>query len=221
MTNNTKTKTKTKINNEVKNEIKCNKENINIVYDYIKKKLTNDKLQELSNKCNSINIYCKGDGCGLSSGILIDMFITNFLKNELDKEKYEIFHKGESDMKICNIPLSFKKITGKACIALDWSKNKDEFKKDYFTNDIIIMNMKSGQWWKNENNQTIYAGLYFINKEYCKKNIILSSNNKTNSLINNESVYFMLLDCIQKNKFIKIPESNAIYKFDILNAFTL
>jgi hypothetical protein len=148
------------------------------------------------------------------------MFITNFLKMELDENKYEIFHKGESDMKICGVPFSFKKITGKACIALDWSKNKDDFKKDYFTNDIIIMNLKSGKWWKNGNNETIDAGLYFISKEYCSKNIKLTSNNKTNSLISNEYVYNMLLDCVKKNKFIKFPDSNKIYKFDILKAFS-
>lgn len=124
-------------------------------------------------------------------------------------------------MKICGIPFSFKKITGKTCISLDWSKNKDNFTKKYFTNDIIILNLKSGKWWKNTNNTFIDAGLYFIDKNYCLENIKLSSNNKTNSLINAKCVYNMLLDCIKKNKFIKIPASNKTYEFNILNAFLL
>jgi hypothetical protein len=134
------------INDPTYNENNENNENndskeINIAFDYIKKKLNDEKLQELSNKCNSINNHCKGDGCGLLSGNLIDMYITSFFNNELDNNKYEIFHKGESDMKICEIPFSFKKITGKSNIALNWSKNKDNLKKNYFTNDIIIMNL--------------------------------------------------------------------------------
>ncbi len=167
-------------NNNVELEIKNNCFDMNIAFTYIKTILNDEKLQDISNKCNSLNFSCRGDG-----GNLIYMFITKFLEKELDKDKYEIFHKGESDaaesslmlfrkkrdaaesslmlfrkkrdaaesslmlfrekrdMKICGVPFSFKKITGKACIALDWSKNKDDIKKDYFTNDIIIMNLKS------------------------------------------------------------------------------
>lgn len=198
---------------------KDNDHDLDIAFDYIKSKLNEKKLQDLSNKCNSINLSCKGDGCGLLSGNLIDMYVTNFLKKELDADKYEIFHNGESDMKICNIPFSFKKITGKTCIALDWSKNNN-FKRYYFMNNIIIMNLKSGKWWQNGNNDIIGAGLYFVNKNYCSKYIKLSSNNKTNSLISSDFVYNMLLDSIRKKKFIKIPNNNRIYTFNILKAFS-
>jgi hypothetical protein len=34
--------------------------------------------------------------------------------------EYVEFHKGECDMKICDVPLSQKKINGKSNIALDW-----------------------------------------------------------------------------------------------------
>ena len=188
-------------------------------FKYIKKQLNNEFLQELSDKCISINTYCKGEGCGLLSGCLIDMYITNFFKKILNPKYYKIFHKGECDMKIYEVPFSFKKITGKTCIALDWSKNNENFQKDYFTNDIIIINLKSGMWWKKNNNKYINAGIYFINKEYCLQNIKLSSNNKTNSLISDVFVYNMLLDCIEKNNFILIPEHKKLFVFDILNAF--
>jgi hypothetical protein len=112
----------------------------NRIIQYLKKTLTDEKLQELSNKCNSINNTCKGDGSGLTGGSLIDMFLCEFLKSEL--HEYVDFHNGESDMKICDIPLSQKKINGKSAIALDWSKNNLNGKiKNYFTNHILILNL--------------------------------------------------------------------------------
>ena len=189
------------------------------VFKYMKKQLNDEVLQELSDKCVSINTYCKGEGCGLLSGSLIDLYITNFLKKLLNPKYYKIFHKGECDMEIHGVSFSFKKITGKTCIALDWSKNKANFKKDYFTHDIIIMNLKSGMWWKKCNNTYINAGIYFVDKEYCLQNVKLSSNNKTNSLITDIFVYNMLLDCIEKNHFIPIPDHQKICEFDILKAF--
>lgn len=207
------------INLLLKNTTKYNDLILNIVYDSLIKELNINKLQELSNKCHSINNFCKGDGCGLSSGNLIDIFITNFFSKNFNG-KCDIYHNGECDLKISNIPLSFKKISGKSSIALDWSKNKNNFKKKYFTTNILILNLKTGRWWKKENNKIIYSGIYIIDKEYCIEYVKLSSNNKTNSLISSEFVYEMLIHCIDKKKFIKIPECNKTYEFNILNSFT-
>ena len=193
---------------------------------YLKTSLTNTDLQELSNKCYSINNICKGDGGGLSGGCLIDMFISKFFETKL--KEYTEYRNGEADMKICNIPLSQKKINGKSTIALDWSKNNSPCKKEYFTNNILIINLKTEQWWKAAPkdkqddiiyNDTINAGIYIINKNYCKNNIKLSSNNKTNTLINNESLYRMIKNSITDNLYIEIPAPTKDIEFNILNAF--
>jgi hypothetical protein len=195
---------------------------------YLKCNLTIDCLQELSNKCNAINDKCKknGSGSGLLGGCLIDMFITDFFKKKLCK--YEEYHYGEADLKLCNTPLSLKKITGKSDIALDWSKNKDNFIKEHFIYHIIIINLKTEQWWKKtpkihqDNiiyNDNIESGIYIINKEFCKQ-FELFKNNKTNTLIKNHDVYKMLKESISHNLYIKIPPHNKIVTFDILNAFS-
>ena len=66
-------------------------------------------------------------------------------------------------MKIYNTNLSLKKINGKSSIALDWSKNNTDNKKKYFNTHIMIINLKTQQWWKkspniksNNNKFTIY-----------------------------------------------------------------
>jgi hypothetical protein len=200
------------------------------VINYFKEELTQEDLQSLSNKCNSINIYCKGDGAGLLGGCLIDMLISSFFKKKLSK--YTEHHNGESDMKIFDIELSQKKINGKSSIALDWSKNNDSFVKEHFTNHVLIVNLKTEKWWsKSPKNkdlndltnycQTIKSGLYLVDKKYCKNFIKLSSNNKTNSLIDSSNLYKMLMRSINMDLFMEIPPPNEIIGFEILNAFEI
>lgn len=146
------------------------------VWSYLNKSLTIDDLQCLANKCYAITKSCKGDGAGLASGGLIDMLICNFFKTKLTD--YSDYHTGESDMKICDIRLSLKKISGTSDLALDWSKNeknkKDNDKKnnhkkeknnlsndqvinvpqitksqrEHFSSHIMILNLQTAQWWK-------------------------------------------------------------------------
>lgn len=205
-----------------------NKENLNKLLLYLKTNLSNDDLQDLSNKCNAINTECKGDGCGLTSGSLIDMMISKFFKSKLNG--YKECRKGEADMYINNILLSQKKINGKSSIALDWSKNKKENTKEKFTCNIMIINLKSGEWYKNQKksenlpddyyNKNIPAGIFLINKDYCKDNIILTSNNKTNSFIDNMNLYRMLMNSIESDLYIKLPPINKILNFNIMNSFS-
>jgi len=174
-------------------------------------------LQDLSNKLKCINDYYKGDGCGLTGGSAIDAYICSVLKTNV--LEYEEFHKDESDIKICDIPLSLKRITGKSSIALSWSKNKIENKKEKFSSHIIIINLKTEQWWKNGmNNDIIKSGIYIIDKKYCKKYITLTSNNKTNDLIDSHKLYKMLKRSIQQNHFIELP---IVDKTLIYNPFTI
>jgi len=190
--------------------------------------LSKTDLQELSNKCYSITNICKGDGAGLLGGCLIDIFISSYFNNKLSE--YTEYHNGESDMKICDIKLSQKKINGKSTIALDWSKNNKESVKKYFDTHLIIINMKTEKWWKKNpikiiNNKisydkTIKSGIYLIDNKYCKKYVKLTKNNKTNSLIDTQYLYMIIQRSILQKLYIEIPEHNKDIKFDILNAFS-
>ena len=185
---------------------------------YLENALTSDDLQELSDFCNSITIKCKGDGCGLLGGSLIDMLLCELFHSKLSL--YEEFHEGESDMKLCDVPLSQKKINGKSTIALDWSKNQTQTTRSYFTSDILLINLKTELWWKKSPyNREVKAGIYLIDKQYCKKYIHLASNNKTNTLINSNYLYKMINRSIQQNLFITIPPPKNVLHFNILKAF--
>lgn len=202
--------------------IKVNKcELLKKVYCHLKNELKNGLLQDLSNKCYSINSKCKGDGCGLTSGILIDMLITEYFRHNISQ--YENEHDGECDMKICNMPLSLKKINGKSSMALDWSKNKNTTDKEYFNCHMIIINLKTEQWWKNKSKiqytDIIPAGIYFVDKKYCKRNVTLGCNNKTNALIDSKQLYMMLKHSMNQKLCIKMPSSNKQIEFNIMNAF--
>ena len=203
---------------------------LNNAYKVCKSLLTEDKLQNLSNMCKSINNVCKGDGAGLTGGILIDMLLSRYFSQNL-KDNYIELHSGESDMKISNTELSLKKINGKSTIALDWSKNETDNKKKYFNSHVVIVNLQTQTWWKskpnkiisNKNityNDEIKTGIYFIDKKYCKMFIKLSSNNKTNSLIDSQYLYLMLKRSMMLKLYIELPKPNKTIDFNILDAFS-
>lgn len=204
-----------------------NKKILNKIMNYLKTNLGADLLIEMNNKINCLNNFCKGDGCGLISGVLIDMFVTKFLTNNLSK--FKEYHKGEIDCSLCDENFSFKKINGKSILALDWSKNLMENKKEKFTCNMIIINLKTCKWWKQKSSaryeenidftKTIPAGIYIIDKYYCKNKVIFTSNNKTNTLISSKYLYMMLYNSIEQNMYITLPKINKIYTFDILSSF--
>lgn len=139
------------------------------------------------------------DGNGLLGGSLKDLYISEFLENNIDT--YEDTHSGESDFKVSNQETSLKNINGGSTCALNWSKNPD-FSHKSFTCHIIVFQEKNSKWWKKgpknqddklDYSQTIKKGMYICSKYYCKKNIKLGSNNKTDTLISKEDMYRMLL----------------------------
>ena len=216
---------KIKISNNVDIDVDINK-----VYDYLQSNLNQELLQDISNKCKCINSICSGDGSGLLGGSLIDMFLCKYFKQNLSE--FQENHHGESDMKICDIPFSLKKINGKKKVALDWSKNNiDSIKREYFNEHIIIINLKTEQWWKTKPlkvktdddyyKDIIKSGFYIVDKEFCKNNIKLTSNNKSNSIVEEIYVYKMLKRSIELKTFIEIPNPNIELEFDILKAFQL
>ena len=203
--------------------------NLKKIYDYLLSVLCVDDLQELSNKCRSITAKCTGDGAGLTGGTLVDMLLCDFFKHKIPQ--YTDNHDGECDMKICDMPLSLKKINGKSTIALDWSKNENAVKREHFSCCIMIINLKTEKWWKNNPvsknskikmayNDTIPSGIYLIDKQFCKFYIKLSSNNKTNTLIESQYLYIMIKRSILLDLFIELPIPNKIFNFNILNAFS-
>lgn len=207
---------------------KSNIKELRKIHSYLLSSLSSEDLQDLSNKCHSITKHCKGDGAGLSGGTLIDMLLCSFLKEKLSL--YTDYHEGESDMKLCCVPLSQKKINGKSTIALDWSKNETKTRREHFSSDIIIINLQTEQWWKKNPvhtisnikityNDVIPSGIYIIDKQFCKYFIKLSCNNKTNTLIESQYVYLMIKRSISQNLCIELPPQNNNLRFNILKAF--
>ena len=182
----------------------------------VKGKFTSSLLYELSSKCHAINRTCKGDGAGLSGGSIVDLFLTSFLSNHLPN--CESFHNGESDFKINNYPLSLKKISGRSQIALNWSKNNKSSDTKWFQCDMMIINLKTEKWWKKKHTDLIPSGIYFIPKQYCT-NIVLSSNNKTDTLIDSYQLYEMLKFSKTHDYMIELPDPDPSITFCIEQAF--
>ncbi len=185
-------------------------------------------LQELANKCDAISRHCKGDGAGLAAGTLTDILVSGFFKTKI--ATYSDCHTGESDLKIDDLPLSMKKINGKSTVALDWSKNETDVKKEHFSCPVMILNLQTQRWWKKKPttplhyritwNDTIPAGFYFVSNQFCKANVQLGKNNKTNTLITEQYLYTMLKDSLDTGLHIAMPAPNEELHFVIWDAFT-
>jgi hypothetical protein len=181
-------------------------------------------ILECFEKSHIINSHISGklgrQGGGLSSAVFVDMFVTDFLEEELGE--FKTYRQGEADCMILDNPLSFKKICPKKSdpsIALDWSKNKEKSEKEYFTDDIMIFSFKSlkSKLFKND----IPTGIYLIPKDFCKKNITLKENNKTNSLIDKKSLMKMMDESFKKKLFLPIHiPSNPRWTWNISKGFT-
>lgn len=196
------------------------------VKDILSKKINK---QEFINKLHAIQTFFNGDGSGLTSGVIIDKYICEYFSEAL--ECFEEYHKGECDLKIGNIPLSLKKIKGKkSSIALNWSRNENEGRtsQDFFNAHIILIVLNSDQWWKTKpkkaDNEIVYnnivnSGIYLIDKDYCKSNIKLKKNNKSNSVIDSTNLYKMIDNCVKNDLYIRLPEKNKDLKYSIMKGF--
>ena len=120
-------------------------QNLFSIKDSIDKQLLLNDRQILVNECKSITTFFTGDGNGLLSGSLVEQVIKDFFLTRI--KNFKCYNHKESDFMIDNVSFSFKKISNKASIALDWSKNKTS-NRIYFTSDIIVYVMNTSQWWK-------------------------------------------------------------------------
>lgn len=204
-----------------------NSKSLQVIINHLNDKLTIKMLKDISNAIHAINKNNFINGNGLINGLLTDMFITQYLSKNLSN--FQSYHENDSNCKILKKKFNIMKISGKSHIALDWSKNKDKLNKRNFKNNLIIINIKSEQWWKKGPkkpikdgvvyNKEILSGIYLIDKNYCKKNIKLKSNNKTDRLIDSQYLYLALLESKKNNLYIKLPPPKSQIKFNILKAF--
>lgn len=195
-------------------------------------------LQQMSDYSSAVQNKFRGDGCGLSSGKAIEMLILELFKEALRKD-FEECHEGEADLSLFGTKVSFKKINGSSEIALSWSRNdgiqkegnrKNKEPRTTFTCPILIMNLKTSQWWKNGPRypskletqsctewskakadhvefytRVIPAGFYFIDNFACR-NIKLGRNNKTNTVIHRTDVYSLLQGSLKSGLYIPLPK---------------
>ena len=192
------------------------------IIEYMKGSLSKEVLQEISDKMSAISLSMSADGAGLTSGQLMEKTILEIFKKNM--KEFEACHYGQMDMMIKNIGLSFKKISGKSILALSWSKNTKD-SPSTFECPIIIMNVKGGVWWKKktgemDNTKMIPAGFFLIDDAYCRSHISLTHNNKSNTIIDQRSVYNMLCHAMSESLYMDLPPPRIErFTFSINNAF--
>lgn len=184
--------------------------------------LSRDVLQEISDKMHVLHTFQRSDGKGLSGGLLMESLLQEFFRKHLETD-YHDCNEGQSDMCIRDQKISFKKIFGKSALAVNWSKNNDPEKKIcQFDVPIMIMNLREGKWWKTKDNfqRLIPSGFFLISAEYCNTHVCFAKNNKTDYLIQPETIYAMLVNAMENNLFVELPPPRTgKYKFTIHDGF--
>ena len=173
---------------------------------YFSQHLTEMDLHEISDKLWTVHHHLSSDGKGLSGGTFTEQIVFEILTTILPS--FTPFHKEQSDCMIQGHCFSFKKITGNSQLALNWSKNNDPSKKCMlFKHPILLLNLKGKRWWTTKSGFDRYVpmGFYFIDHVYCNQNIRLKSNNKTNTLIDAENLYRIMMDAMDNRRFLELP----------------
>jgi len=175
------------------------------ILQYLKRSLPmTTVLQEISDKMWTLHQHLKSDGRGLSGGTIMEQTVFEILEKHV--RDFRVCCHGQSDCIIMNTHLSFKKITGKSSLALNWSKNKSEC-QHRFDCPILLMNLKEGKWWRNKKqvDRFLPSGFYLIDDQLCNDHVQLKSNNKTNSLIDPNDLYFLMTHCLDEGLFLELP----------------
>lgn len=181
-----------------------------------------DSIEKIQHYIHAVRSKFAGSpGAGLTTGSIVDTLLVDFLTTVLNE--FTAFHEDEADGKCGDISFSIKTICGRtgSDLALDWSKNPSMSIRERFTCPICIPILYTGKWWKKlpGYSDTVHSGIYFVDPYWCKENITLSSNNKTNTLVCKKEVYKMVQYAKTSGTFIPFPDTPQSYKFDILSAF--
>ena len=175
-------------------------------------------ISGLAEMVNATERHCTGDGCGLRRGGYVDEVVSELFKLLRDFKQY---HKNDADCKINGVPFSLKTSTSTTgtSFALSWSKNTTVDNTNNFLSHVMVIMAHSSQWYKKRAGycDTIHSGIYLISRGWCRDNIVLGKNNKTDKLVSRESVYRMLR---ASKHFIPMPEPKGALEFNILNAFS-
>lgn len=186
-------------------------------------------FEEHGNKMMSIGEALKekytGPGCGLSTGFLQDEIYREYVK------EYSNLILGCSDNScleadfILILPLSSKKglfsmkKTFGGDLALAWQKNPNGDKREFWKCPIVIFNHAIPGKTKRALNFGIKKGIYVIDHIWCRSNIKLSKNNKTDNLIKRRDVIKMLKNAKTNNTFWEFDETKKVkMEIKLLNA---
>ncbi|NDE13746.1 DNA cytosine methyltransferase [bacterium] len=175
--------------------------------------LSTDVLQEISDKLWVLGRRIHSDGKGLSGGMMMENTIFEIMEKHLDGFRRN--NEKQSDCLVAGTKVSFKKITGKSSIALNWSKNPGGAGGIRFDCPVLIMNLEEGSWWKSKRgfDRFLNAGFYLVDPVFCNENVRLKSNNKTDSLVDSEDLYRMLTRSLEEDMFVALPPA-ATHRYD-------
>jgi hypothetical protein len=93
------------------------------------------------------------------------------------------------------VPLSIK--CTKSSIAVNWGKNKEKIDFQFIAPIMII-------WHKPKPKHACESGVYVVDPEWCQANIVLSSNNKTDYMVDDKQVVKMMEHAKEQGMFAPI-----------------
>lgn len=191
---------------------------VRTVADSLRAQLTPTLRQEIADKLWTLERHFKGDGKGLSNGMVVEQTVFEIFQEHIDSFRVE--HHQQSDCAIMDRRLSFKKVTGKSQLALQWSKNPAGF-CGAFEHPILLLNAREGQWWRRKAgfDRHLPAGFFLVDDAFCNAHVCLKRNNKSDSLIDCPEVYAMLVSALDADCVVTLPPARDVLTFSFNHGF--
>jgi hypothetical protein len=99
------------------------------------------------------------------------------------------------------VPLSIKTLSKMGPLAVNWGKNKTKISFVFIAPIMIIYHKPESP---KKEDKDISSGVYIIEPEWCQKNITLSSNNKSDYIIDESTTRKMIRHSIEQDLFVPV-----------------
>ncbi|NDE16827.1 DNA (cytosine-5-)-methyltransferase [bacterium] len=177
---------------------------VRAITEALRNQLSPTVRQEIADKLWTLDRHFKADGKGLITGTIMEQTVFEVFTVALGT--FEVVHEHQSDCAIMGHRLSFKKVSGKSQLALQWSKNPTGF-CGTFEHPILLLNLREGKWWRRKSgwDRHLPAGFFVVDHDFCNTHVCLKRNNKSDSVMDAAAVYTMLVAAMDTDCFVALP----------------
>jgi len=171
-----------------------------------------EEIQRFVDNVHCLDMLKSEDGSGLKNGGLIDSLFREMVMRHTDAS---LVPKGQADVCIYDVPLSFKTGKGKTTFAVNWGKNK-KITPVTINTHLLFLIRTSSCWCTGA---YVHKGFYLIARDVART-FPLTSNNRSNTVMSSSVIYELIQWSVKHKLALYLPEAQKKMTFCLTNAFS-